>query len=116
MTGRGGIWDARLAITELDVPVVYFVEERQKGRTNVSAMRACHPQAAGLEMPSRMFWPFIEGFEEGLESWQLHRAPKGAEIKEGAPAFHGRCSRSKPVCRLEARPWWWPQRGFAAGN
>lgn len=90
MTGRGGIWDARLAITELDVPVVYFVEERQKGRTNVSAMRACHPQAAGLEMPSRMFWPFIEGFEEGLESWQLHRAPKGAEIKEGAPAFHGR--------------------------
>jgi hypothetical protein len=34
-------------------------------------MRVCIPRDAGLETPSRLFWPFLEGFEEGLESWTL---------------------------------------------
>ncbi|MBI3191737.1 MAG: hypothetical protein HYZ36_03650 [Pedosphaera parvula] len=68
-------WAASLPVDNLEVPVVYFVEQRTSGSTNVSLMRVCHPRRAGLSEPSRVFWPFLDGFEEGIEGWWLVGTP-----------------------------------------
>lgn len=64
-------WTARPPVDDIHVPLIYFVRAVTGAVTNVSPMRICHPQAAGLEAPSRLFWPFLEGFEHGTESWSL---------------------------------------------
>ncbi len=73
----GTNWAARPPVDGLYVPVVYFIRAVSGGVTNISPMRACDPAAAGLVAPSRPFWPFLEGFEQGTESWQ--RLPDQSE-------------------------------------
>ena len=78
MTWRGANWEATVPVEQLDVPLVYFVEDAGRTRTNVSALRLCRPRGTGLEAPSRLFWPFLEGFELGAASWRLVRT--GPEV------------------------------------
>ena len=68
---RGGQWDTAVPIDNVDVPLVYFVRAATATATNVSPMRICRPRVAGLEEPSRIFWPFLEGFELGTEGWRM---------------------------------------------
>src|SRR6185369_13883002 len=78
MTAHGNVWEVRIPVRELDVPLVYFIESRVAGMTEISPLRICHPDAAGLTEPTRHFWPFIEGFEEDLSGWRLVDAPVNA--------------------------------------
>jgi hypothetical protein len=71
MTLRGNQWEAAVPIENIDVPLVYFVQVVTDTATNVSRMRICRPRAAGLEEPSLIFWPFLEGFELGTDRWRL---------------------------------------------
>jgi hypothetical protein len=77
MSRAGEIWEASPTVDDLDIPVVYFVWSASGTRTNVSAMRMCVPREAGLDIPSRPFWPFVEGFESGIEGWTLLGAAAG---------------------------------------
>jgi len=58
--------------------VAYFVSEVRGSETNFSPLRFTYPRELGLEEPTRFFWPFIEGFEEGATSWRLAAADTGA--------------------------------------
>lgn len=71
MQARGNRWEAALPVEDLDVPVVYFIEAKEPQGAKFSLMRVCQPRLLGLEMPSRIPWPFLEGFEQGAESWHL---------------------------------------------
>jgi hypothetical protein len=71
MAPSGSQWHARVPVENIDVPIIYFIQTVTHAATNVSPMRICHPRTLGLEMPSRPFWPFLEGFEQGTESWAL---------------------------------------------
>lgn len=70
MSRGGGQWRLRVPFDSAYVPLVFFVVERSKAATNVSPMRVCVPRELGLTEPSRLFWPFLEGFELGMESWR----------------------------------------------
>jgi hypothetical protein len=80
MAWRGSGWESTVPVDDVDVPLVYFVEVREDpslhakpatAATQVSPMRICRPRVLGLEEPTRIFWPFLEGFEQGAESWRL---------------------------------------------
>ena len=88
----GARWEAAVPVEDVDEPVIYFVRSVERGATNHSPLRVCVPRAAGLEEPTRIFWPFLEGFETGAESWRtLSEAPDAARPTE-ALAKSGRAS------------------------
>lgn len=89
---RGTNWEAKIPVDDVDVPVAYFVSKVRSGQTNFSPMRLAYPRELGLEEPTRIFWPFIEGFEEGAASWRLAAADSGTmkistEAKNGHAAL-----------------------------
>ena len=77
MNLRGKSWEAFVPVDDVDVPLVYFTSavisasNNAAASTNISPMRICHPRLAGLEEPTRIFWPFLEGFEQDTASWRL---------------------------------------------
>ena len=72
MAYRRGVWEQDIFIADLDSPVLYFiVTTNDQRQTAVAPMRILRPRAMGMELPTRFYWPFLEGFEEGLESWKL---------------------------------------------
>lgn len=71
MPRRGEAWEATLPVDDLDVPLVYFVSDASATPARCSPMRVVSPRLAGMEKPSRVFWPFLDGFEDGLAGWQL---------------------------------------------
>jgi hypothetical protein len=71
MARNGQTWQAIVPVEDVDVPIVYYLQATSGDVTNFSPLRLLQPRAAGMEEPTRHFWPFIEGFEEGIESWQL---------------------------------------------
>jgi hypothetical protein len=89
MSQRGGQWEAFLPVDSVDVPLAYFVQASATAQTSFSLMRICRPRGTGLEEPSRIFSPFLEGFEETLESW---RAPGGTELRAGGAAKNGKAA------------------------
>ena len=70
MERRGTYWEAPVPVDTLHVPLIYFVETVEPAPARHSPMRLCWPGLLGMEMPTRLFWPFVEGFEEGVESWR----------------------------------------------
>jgi hypothetical protein len=99
---RGKDYSANLLIDAPDVPIVYFVELVVEGRTKISPMRVCHPRKLGIEKPSRAFWPFLDGFETGTQSWRYVSGansgePPGTltEPKTGQRALHLRLPEGK---------------------
>ena len=98
MVLRGERWEATVPVEDLEVPLVYFVRAGEGGAANVSAMRMFSPRRAGMEEPTRIFWPFLEGFETGLDSWQLlGSATDSASLSAGAPARNGLASLVVPL-------------------
>lgn len=68
---RGRAWETSVPIDNVDVPLAYFVESVTGKTVQQSPLRVCLPRVAGLEEPSRIFWPFLEGFEDDIASWRL---------------------------------------------
>jgi hypothetical protein len=84
-------WDATVPVDYVDVPLIYFVRvtglgDSGKPKTEtagstpggrgpateaVSPMRIVQPRLLGMQEPTRIFWPFLDGFEEGLGHWSL---------------------------------------------
>jgi hypothetical protein len=121
MTLGGSVWQARRPVDNINVPIAYFIQTVKGAGTNISPMRVCHPKMLGFEMPSRPFWPFLEGFEQGIESWRLiynstnHAAP-GTDLiaKNGNHSLkvtvpYGRHSVTVATTRL--RGWQIQQKG-----
>jgi hypothetical protein len=86
MSLRGPSWETTVPVENLDTPIFYFVRTTTSRSTNISAMRVCVPRDLGLQMPTRFFWPFIEGFEEGTEGWWLLSATNGPAVFRTDPS------------------------------
>lgn len=71
MRRAGPGWLVEIPVDSPDVPQIYFVAARVNGRAAVSPMRLAHPRGLGMERPSRLFWAFVEGFEQELEGWRV---------------------------------------------
>lgn len=88
LTQRGAVWEATLPVDDLDVPVVYFVSDGMPVPAVLSPMRVVSPRLAGMEKPSRVFWPFLDGFEEGVSGWELSPTSLGAPPLKLSSAAH----------------------------
>ena len=98
MTRRGAVWEATLLVEELDVPLVYFVSVGAETPTLLSPMRVISPRLAGMEKPSRVFWPFLDGFEQGVSGWELIPSSTAAPpLKTSAIAHDGNAALSVPL-------------------
>lgn len=93
MPQRGAVWEATLPVDDLDVPLVYFVSDGGAAPKFLSPMRVVSPRLAGMEKPSRIFWPFLDGFEEGVAGWELGSAG-AAPLKVSASAHDGNAALS----------------------
>lgn len=82
---QGSTWETTVPVETLDVPVVYFVQASARAFTNLSPMRLCQPGALGVGTPTRLFWPFLEGFEQGLDSWRFVTAATNAAPLRTSP-------------------------------
>jgi len=71
MIDRGEIFNAVLPVDDVDIPIVYFLSAVINSTTNCSPIMACIPRKLGLEVPSRPFWNFLEGFEETTMNWRI---------------------------------------------
>lgn len=107
------VWEAVVPVFDLDLPLAYFVTAPQAPVPGVSPMRLLQPRALGLTQPTRLFWSFLEGFEEGLESWRV-LAPEGAQLHTDSTARMGRAAmavtlpegkHSVTVGTTRLRPW-----------
>jgi hypothetical protein len=122
MTWRGPHWEATVPIDNVDVPLAYFVGATETAAdgplrpasTNWSSLRICHPRAVGLEEPTRIFWPFLDGFEDGAEAWRLLKRSPGATLttvdrpKNGHAALLVPLAAAKPsvtVATVRVRGW-----------
>lgn len=98
MTLRGAVWEATFPVEELDVPLVYFVSDGSPVPAQLSPMRVILPRLAGMEKPSRIFWPFLEGFEEGFTGWELTSASATIPQLKTSPSAHdGNAALSVPL-------------------
>lgn len=93
MVQRGAVWEATLPVDDLDVPLVYFVSDGSAAPALLSPMRVAAPRLLGMEKPSRIFWPFLDGFEEGVAGWELISVG-GAPLKVSASAHDGNAALS----------------------
>ncbi len=90
MDRRGNALQAVVPLDSVDVPVAYCVTATSAGSTNVSPMRLCRPRLLEVTEPSRYFWPFIEGFEQGIEGWQL--VTRGGRLEASPEARNGKAA------------------------
>ncbi|MEQ2008959.1 MAG: hypothetical protein ABMA26_19430 [Limisphaerales bacterium] len=88
LTQRGAVWEATLPVEELDVPLVYFVSDGSPTPALLSSMRVVSPRLAGMEKPSRVFWPFLDGFEEGVTGWELASDSATIPQLKASPSAH----------------------------
>lgn len=88
MTRRGAVWEATLPVDDLDVPLVYCVSAGSQTPVLLSSMRVVSPRLAGMEKPSRVFWPFLDGFEEGVSGWTITAPSTGAPPLKASPVAH----------------------------
>ncbi len=80
MTRAEARWTAILPLTSVEVPVVYFLSIVDGGRTNATDLRLFQPRLAGLSAPTFPFTGYLDGFEEGLGSWEPTVAVGGKEV------------------------------------
>ncbi len=91
----GGQWEAVVPVDTPDVPLVYFAAAAGGGPAAASPMRLCLPRRLGLEAPTRIFWPFLEGFEEGFESWRwVAGVPEDEPFRTAIPVKNGKAALS----------------------
>ncbi|MCD6048916.1 MAG: hypothetical protein K0Q55_319 [Verrucomicrobia bacterium] len=123
MEKRGERWETALPIENVDIPVIYFVET-ETTQKHTTALRLCRPRLVGLEEPSRIFWPFLEGFEEELWSWRtVTDEPRFTPVETGTIVKNGNAAlrlvipagkRSITVTTTRIRGWQLEQN-FARG-
>lgn len=104
---RGNLWDATVPVDDLDVPLIYFAVVEAPAvlpksdasspaafvPSIISPLRIVKPRAAGLEEPSSVFEPYLEGFEEGFSSWRMLGADADAvPLRADAAARTGRAA------------------------
>jgi len=92
---HGQSWQVNVPTDSADAPIIYFALAQSGGATQVSPMRVCRPRALGIEQPSRYFWPFLEGFEQGLGSWR--NLSGGGELRISDMAKNGRAALALSV-------------------
>ncbi len=118
MERRGTAWQATVPLDSVEIPVAYCVVAAADGITNVSPMRLCRPRALGAEEPSRFFWPFLEGFEQGLEGWSV--LTEGSQMGISSTVKNGKASlrvampakgRSVTVATTRLRGWFTQEHG-----
>lgn len=63
--------EALVPAEDLELPVAYFIEAVGLTNTNASLMRSVLPLEAGLELPTRLFWSYLDGFEDGIDGWRM---------------------------------------------
>ena len=71
-------WEARVPLSSIEVPTLYFVQTVVSGTNRVSPMRVFRPGLAGLTSPTHPFTGFVDGFEEGAGGWELVSGTAGA--------------------------------------
>jgi len=117
MNLRGANWVAELPVDSLDVPLIYFISARTAQGSVVSPMRIVEPRALGLEHPTHLFWAFLEGFEQELDSW---RVIDSSEVRTDTAAKNGRAAllvrvpagrRSVTVQTTRLRGWFLQEHG-----
>ncbi len=81
-------FEARLPVTDMNVPIVYYVAAESGGKTLISPMRITLPRELGLQKPSTVFWPFLDGFEESANSWRIVGSVSNAEAISVTPHAH----------------------------
>lgn len=90
-------WETTVPVEDVDVPIVYFVKTGEGTDAQVSPMRLVFPRDAGMEEPTRIFWPFLEGFEEGTDSWQMIGPSPQPRLRADAPGRNGLTSLVVPL-------------------
>jgi hypothetical protein len=71
MAVKGNQWEGIVPVENLDVPLVYFVDYQNAATHSISPMRAANSRDLGLDDPTSFYWNFLDGFEEGLDSWSM---------------------------------------------
>lgn len=71
MRRRKNLFDAKVPVADIDVPIVYFVSANSGVGPLNSPARLVDARKAGMEKPSTMFWPFAEGFEVNARNWTV---------------------------------------------
>ena len=71
MRKRQNLFDAKLPVADVDLPIVYFVRATTGTGTVNSPARLVIARQAGMEKGSTVFWPFAEGFENGARNWTI---------------------------------------------
>lgn len=93
-------WQSLIPVEDPDVPIAYFVAAATGRATNCSPMRGVLPRAAGLQEPTRPFWPFLEGFEQGYESWRVTSGDSSAlQTNSTARSGHFALSVTVPTAK-----------------
>ena len=69
MAYRGSQWEVAVPVENIEIPVVYFLQIDVESKVANSPMRVCRPNSAGMDRPTRPFWPYLDGFEEELVGW-----------------------------------------------
>lgn len=67
----GGGWRTWIPVPTAEVPAAYFLAYVKEGTTNVSPLRCFDPKEAGMAEATFPFRGFVEGFEDGIEGWEL---------------------------------------------
>ena len=63
--------EALVSADDLELPLAYFIEAVGPTNTTASLMRSVLPGVAGLELPTRVFWSYLDGFEDGIDGWRM---------------------------------------------
>ena len=75
------------------------------GRTRDAFVRYVGPRAAGLEEATRVFWPFLDGFEEQLEGWRLAEKDGAfTPLQKGTPPKNGKAALLAYLQQLRVTP------------
>lgn len=91
MAWRDGIWTADVPVVTTETPVIYFAEVTEAGGERATPMRVFSPGKAGLAASSVPRWTFLEGFEEGLDGWELAMGVTNAPpLRPVSPGASGR--------------------------
>ncbi len=108
MRRRQNLFDTKIPITDIDVPCVYFVEVQTGAKRASSPARIVHPREADMEKPSAVFWPFLEGFENGHANWTALTGALSDSARSGKQALRVRLApgkRSASVSTTRIRGW-----------
>lgn len=96
MKKSGNVQQADIPVEDLDIPIVYYARGTAAQGDRLSPLRLVYPRRLGLEEPTQIFWPFIEGFENGAEGWWIGSRDAGerdaAALRTSPASKNGRAA------------------------